>query len=175
MARLDFELELNHGGTLISVYQAYQEYLKENQLMDPVEAVRIAAAKKGSQDLLRQKNLAEGDGSDIEGLEEPSYNENGANRFKFENVIKSMVARLELQNGLAPVQEYGRHFAQANKKKKAQKQAESANIDEQSDLGNNFHDQFYDLDDGFIDDEGMDCDQQEDGYTQFFQDSTVRD
>jgi hypothetical protein len=45
------------------------------------------------------------------GLDEPSYNENGANRFKFENVIKSMVARLELQNGLAPVQEYGRHFA----------------------------------------------------------------
>ncbi len=71
--------------------------------MDPAEAINNAAVKKGPLDAQKQKALAEGDGSDLEGLDEPSYNENGANRFKFENVIKSMVARLELQNGLAPV------------------------------------------------------------------------
>lgn len=45
MARLDFDLELQHGGTLVSIYQAYQGYLEENQLMDPVEAIRQAAVK----------------------------------------------------------------------------------------------------------------------------------
>lgn len=75
-----------------------------------------------------------------------------------------MVARLELQNGLAPVQEYGRHFAQANKKKKQQKDPNN-NMDE-SEVGINFHDQFYDLDDGFIDDEGMGSEQQDEGYTE---------
>lgn len=103
MARLDFELDLESGATLVSIYQAYQAYLNENNLMDPAEALNNAAVKKGPLDAQKQKALAEGDGSDLEGLDEPSYNENGANRFKFENVIKSMVARLELQNGLAPV------------------------------------------------------------------------
>lgn len=139
--------------------------------MDPAEALNNAAVKKGPLDAQKQKALAEGDGSDLEGLDEPSYNENGANRFKFENVIKSMVARLELQNGLAPIQEYGRHFAQANKKKKIQKPTE-----DDSEIGNNFNDQYYDLDDGFIDDAGMGSEQQEEeGYTEFFQESTMRD
>ena len=154
MARLDFELDLQNGATLVSIYQAYQAYLDENDLMDPAEALNYAAVKNKPLDAQKQKALAEGDGSDLEGLDEPSYNENGANRFKFENVIKSMVARLELQNGLAPVQEYGRHFAQANKKKKNQKPAE-----DDSEIGNNFNDQYYDLDDGFIDDAGMGSEQ----------------
>jgi hypothetical protein len=38
---------------------------------------------------------------DLEGIDEPS--EYYAGRFKFENVLKSMVARLELYNGLAPI------------------------------------------------------------------------
>jgi len=33
-----------------------------------------------------------------------------------------MVARLELYNGLAPIQEYGRHQTRANRKKKPQKE-----------------------------------------------------
>jgi hypothetical protein len=41
-----------------------------------------------------------------------------------------MVARLELYNGLAPVQEYGRHLTQINKKKKPQKEAENADMDD---------------------------------------------
>ena len=53
---------------------------------------------------------------DLEGLDEPS--EYCTGRFKFENVLKSMVARLELYNGLAPIQEYGRHQTQAIKKRK---------------------------------------------------------
>ena len=33
-----------------------------------------------------------------------------------------MVARLELYNGLAPIQEYGRHQTRVNRKKKPQKE-----------------------------------------------------
>ncbi len=51
--------------------------------------------------------ICEGD-DDLEGLDEPSDPNPG--RFRFDNVIKSMVARLEMYNGLAPVQEYGRHL-----------------------------------------------------------------
>jgi len=47
MARLDFELDLKHGATLISIYQAYQSYLEENELMDPVEAFKNVAVNKG--------------------------------------------------------------------------------------------------------------------------------
>lgn len=69
-----------------------------------------------------------------------------------------MVARLELYNGLAPIQEYGRHQTQASKKKKT-KEVEKQK-DEDSTTGavakdNNFNDQYYDLDDDFIDDDMM--------------------
>ncbi len=37
---------------------------------------------------------------------------------------------------------------------------------DESEVGINFHDQFYDLDDGFIDDEGMGSEQQDEGYTE---------
>lgn len=79
-------------------------------------------------------------------------------RFRFENVLKSMVARLELYNGLAPIQEYGRHQTQASKKKKV-KEVEKQK-DDDSTTGavakdNNFNDQYYDLDDDFIDDDMM--------------------
>ena len=86
-----------------------------------------------------------------------------------------MVARLELQNGLAPVQEYGRHYVQAgqaNKKKKVQK---PLGEDDNSEIGNNFNDQYYDLDDGFIDDAGMGSEQQEDQCYSEFLESTMRD
>lgn len=62
-----------------------------------------------------------------------------------------MVARLELYNTLAPIQEYGRHQTMATNKKKSKvpiptQQAEEAGKP-------NFNEQFYDLDDAFIDDD----------------------
>ena len=56
------------------------------------------------------------DGEDISGGEEPSCDNAGGHRF--ENMIKSMLARLELNNSLAPIQEYGRHQKRAGKIKK---------------------------------------------------------
>lgn len=37
---------------------------------------------------------------------------------RFENLIKSMLARIEIKGNLAPIQEYGRHQTAAAKKKK---------------------------------------------------------
>lgn len=47
--------------------------------------------------------------------------------------------------------------------------------DDNSEIGNNFNDQYYDLDDGFIDDAGMGSEQQEDQFYSEFLESTMRD
>lgn len=100
MARLDFEVDCKQGGTLISMHCSYLDYLEDNNLVErQVEQKKVDNNFKAS--------IQEGD-DDLEGLEEPSDLNPG--RFRFDNVIKSMVARLEMYNGLAPLQEYGRHL-----------------------------------------------------------------
>ena len=82
---------------------------------------------------------------------------------RFENLIKSMLARIEIKGNLAPIQEYGRHQTVAAKKRKENKklnkdtkdtlaegvanQNDAAEKDEKQ-----YDDKYYDLDDGFIDD-----------------------
>jgi len=71
-------------------------------------------------------------------------------------MLKSMLARLEFCNSLAPIEDYGRHQAKmANKKKKKKKVLQpmeaSGNAVEES-AGPKYDDNFYDLDDNFIDD-----------------------
>lgn len=77
-------------------------------------------------------------------------------KHRYDNLIKTMIARIEYNNTLAPVQEYGRHQTKALKKKnKGKVQAEEGEKKSKKD----FDDRFYDLDDQFIDDGDM-----EDGY-----------
>ena len=46
---------------------------------------------------------------------------------RFENLIKSMLARIEMKGNLAPIQEYGRHqTVAARKRKDNQKKKEDA-------------------------------------------------
>ena len=69
-----------------------------------------------------------------------------------------MVARLELQNGLAPIQEYGRHYTNMNRQKKAPSKDQEPTEEQAAVIqagDKNFNDQYYDLDDGFIDDDAM--------------------
>lgn len=99
--------------------------------------------------------------SDLEAMDESEVGGGVDGRFRFENVVKSMVARLELYNGLAPKQEYGRHLAHLNVKKKK----DANKIQEDSEI-NNLNDQFYDLDDNFIDDGEIESDMQDEGYTE---------
>lgn len=109
MARLDFSIK-PEGGTLVSYHFEYHDYLDEVNCIDPVEAKQKSLKKQKTDEQVKIPQGIEGGGAaddDLEGIDEPSEYYTG--RFKFENVLKSMVARLELYNGLAPIQEYGRH------------------------------------------------------------------
>ena len=46
----------------------------------------------------------------------------GAKSYRFDTLIKTMIARIEYNHTLAPVQEYGRHMQKAAKKKKKPEQ-----------------------------------------------------
>ena len=74
-----------------------------------------------------------------------------------------MMARLEMYNSLAPIQEYGRHQTKTSVRKKKAEAAKKAAIEAISEKNEskekddaNFDDKFYDLDDGFIDDGEID-------------------
>lgn len=74
---------------------------------------------------------------------------------RYDTLIKSLIARIEFNNTLAPIQEYGRHQKRAANIKKKNKKKTAINPNEQSeDPSENpkFDENFYDLDDDFIDD-----------------------
>jgi hypothetical protein len=70
-----------------------------------------------------------------------------------------MLARIEIKGNLAPIQEYGRHQTAAAKKRKDNKKKGKEpgegepNPNESSDNKPLYDDKYYDLDDGFIDDD----------------------
>lgn len=115
MARLDFEINKT-GGTLVSFHFEYNDYLACEGLMDPKE--KILQTKKQNEESRKaqaepvgpQTALPEGKNGELD-CEELDDLEVEAGRFRFENVLKSMVARLELYNNLAPVYDYARHQA----------------------------------------------------------------
>jgi len=81
-------------------------------------------------------------------------------KYRFDTLLKTMIARIEYNNTLAPVQEYGRHQTRAAKKKggKGKKDDNSAPGEAAAPVGKgkkDFDDRFYDLDDNFIDDGDM--------------------
>ena len=155
MARLDFQVK-PEGGTFISFHYEYHDYLEEINCVDPSEAKQRIVKKQKTDENVKIPAGQDGGAADddLEGIDEPS--EYYAGRFKFENVLKSMVARLEMDNCLAPIQEYGRHQSQAIKKRKPKESnGVPAAQDQEMAQGKDtqFNDQYYDLDDGFIDDD----------------------
>jgi len=127
------------------------------------------------------------DEENISGPEDFSEASNVGGGHRFENLIKSMLARLELQNSLAPIQQYGRHQRRALNRRKVQNQTKKKPANEADDAqttadggaaGNSaekpeamFDDKFYDLDDGWIcdDDVGLN----DEGVDNFINDSEV--
>ena len=79
-----------------------------------------------------------------------------------------MIARLELQGGLAPVQDYGRHLTNMAPAKK-KKAPEGVLEDSAATPLNDKNDQFYDLDDNFIDDGDVGAGPQDELGTEFLQ------
>ena len=123
MARLDFKVKPD-GGTLISFHYEYNDYLDECGCVDPAalkEIVKKPEAPPEPQAAAIQNPIQAPAAGDLE-LEDNADDANqcDAGQFRFENVLKSMVARLELYNGLAPIQEYARHQTKATKKRKPQ-------------------------------------------------------
>lgn len=104
MARLDFKIK-PQGGTLISFQYEYHDYLDEIDCIDPKTA-KINAFKAANkvtdkkQEASTMPEALAGVECDIEEMDEGN-DEPG--RFAFENMLKSMVARLELYNSLAPI------------------------------------------------------------------------
>lgn len=151
MGRLDFKINAT-GGTLISFQYEYNDYLDEIGCIDPqtFKENQTKAKKQEPQSLTEVAT-----GVDCGDLEENDGEVNeDPTKYQFENVLKSMIARLELYNSLAPIQEYGRHQTQATKKRKLK--AEPQQHPHQLPLVQlndepNFNDQYYDLDDNFID------------------------
>ena len=103
MARLDFKIK-PQGGTLISFQYEYVDYLDEINCIDPKTAkTNVYKAKKITDKKLEASTMPEalaGVECDIEEMDEGN---DELGRFRYENVIKSMVARLELYNSLAPI------------------------------------------------------------------------
>lgn len=63
------------------------------------------------------------DGEDLSAMDDEASNRGQeaimtSGKHRFDTLIKTMIARIEYNNTLAPVQEYGRHQMQAKKKKK---------------------------------------------------------
>jgi len=73
----------------------------------------------------------------------------------YDMLLKSLIARIEFNNCLAPIQEYGRHQKKgAGKRKKLKKQGEGEELVK-------YDDNFYDLDDEFIDDGDLEFNHEE--------------
>lgn len=83
---------------------------------------------------------------------------------KFDVLLKSMIARIEFNNCLAPVQNYGRHQQKGAAKKKKTKKVVVPGAEHELDPNSEsakLDDNFYDLDDDFIDDDDIDQNMQD--------------
>lgn len=100
------------------------------------------------------------EGEDLSAMDEDNSHSGAgmmAGKHRFDQLIKTMIARIEYNNTLAPVQEYGRHQTKALKKKNKNKAAKEDEGGEKAGKAprKDFDDRFYDLDDNFIDDGDM--------------------
>lgn len=130
MARLDFRIK-PEGGTLISFHYEYNDYLDELGCVDP-SALKESKKHPEVVEPHPVHLQAQTVGGDLELEDCDDTNQCDVGQFRFENVLKSMVARLELYNNLAPIQEYARHQTKASKKRKTNSQAQQASKDENS-------------------------------------------
>ena len=119
---------------IFSYHYRYEKYLRDHNLIDPEKAKMQQERLKKKVNEATEKEKKDkkegGDGSvpklplegeDLAGDDdEPSYPGLTNSKYRYDQLIKTMIARLEYNNTLAPVQEYGRHQTKAlkNKKKK---------------------------------------------------------
>lgn len=113
MPRLHVEI-CDSKPVIVSYQNDYLDFLDENNLIDTDQAKqeekrnKAAAEAKNRADANAMPDPLAADGEDLclDDIEDPE-NQEGVHRF--DHMIKSMMARLEIYNSLAPIQEYGRH------------------------------------------------------------------
>lgn len=133
---------------VFSYHYKYEKYLRDNNLIDPEKARMFQEKQKrqaaASNDPKTQaKDAANLDGEDL--MDEDNSHPGIMNgKHRYDNLIKTMIARIEYNNTLAPVQEYGRHQTKALKKKNKNKPVTEEN---EKKSRKDFDDRFYDLDD----------------------------
>ena len=123
--------------------------------MEKRRQLKTQNEQQSAKDDVGKKPAADLEGEDLSQYEESSFNNPTTGKNKFEMMLKSMIARLEFCNYLAPKEDYGRHQSRmANKKKKAKKvNKDNAVVEKsESELEMKYDDNYYDLDDEFIDD-----------------------
>jgi ribosomal 50S subunit-associated protein YjgA (DUF615 family) len=76
------------------------------------------ANNEKSNDAQKVRDKGNVEGEDLADDEEHSEAFSNVGGHRFENLIKSMLARIEIKGNLAPIQEYGRHQTAAAKKRK---------------------------------------------------------
>lgn len=150
---------------VFSYHYKYEKYLRDNNLIDPDRARLMQAREKKKAQLNAQQKgaqpIPQDNGEELSVMDnDESYQDQLNGKYRFDQLIKTMIARIEYNNTLAPVQEYGRHQTKAAKKKKGKKEEPNADPAAPPKQGKkDFDERFYDLDDNFIDDDEM-----EDGY-----------
>jgi hypothetical protein len=103
MARLDYRIK-SDGGTLISFHYDYNDYLDEIGCVDPSVVKDMKKADEQQIAVLPQPEAINGGTTgDCELEDFEDANEKDVRKFRLGNVVKSIVARLELFNGLAPI------------------------------------------------------------------------
>ena len=196
MARVSVDQEAD-APSIFSYHYEYKDYLDYYRFIDPERAKRkeeLERRKIAKQlDAHLDKNIADGDesgGEEGEGAVGDSAvsgfddGESGVQHQamgggRFDNLIKSLIARIEFNNTLAPIQDYGRHqkkAAQINKNKKNKKKTlgknEQSETPSDAGAGAKQDENFYDLDDDFIDDEDIMMIEQDDDMMHDFYDQS---
>mmetsp|Transcript_32971 Transcript_32971/g.50438 ORF Transcript_32971/g.50438 Transcript_32971/m.50438 type:complete len:139 (-) Transcript_32971:1373-1789(-) len=103
----------NEEPLVFSYHYKYEKYLRDRNLIDPDKAKQLEEKLKRKQQLLEKKQneaKAKGgeapaalDGEDLSLLDEEGSFPATAGRFRFDNLIKTLIARIEISNTLAPV------------------------------------------------------------------------
>eukprot|EP00347_Sterkiella_histriomuscorum_P010288 403376879 len=180
IARIELDVQPDEP-CIVSYHYEYKDFLQDWGVMDIEQAQKEEEQEKRNMLNLMKQNKEkkeepkEGNGSELDDDDEGSIMEDSSvllancGKSKYETMLKSMIARIEFNNSLAPIQEYGRHQQRgANKKKKnkkKKKEGEHGMIqdgDSAEDVdGKKYQDNFYDLDDEFIDDNDLEINHDE--------------
>ena len=94
---------------VFSYHYKYERYLRQNKLLDPrVAREKAIQAAKEAEKKTNTVNDKKDDGEDLSAIDDDASQSNnqygiGSGKYRFDTLIKTMIARIEYNNTLAPV------------------------------------------------------------------------